>query len=349
MSDPGTHPGQLAHGSPYLAHSLLVQLALCLSGALHHACTLSDGPVTWFLPWCLYLKLVVLVTAVMEDEHLVLPARLPLTCTTWFTDAACLHCSTGSSFQNSYGIAQCCACCLRCCCCCVCLLTVQGLGLVFVAVYQKTLSLLYVDDLLKMVKEAFAKDYSPNSYCYDPFTSKFDKILRDCEARADAARRNAAALPQPKATAATATAAAAAAASRGAGQQGGKTAKSGGSSDDSSGSDADDAAAAAGGVAAGGGSSTEECSSGGEESGGKSGFDLAKLKAKSGKRRTAGVAPDSTAKGKPAVAAVGAKKKQVGLPGFWAETALVFVSCLSCLETCCILLGVECCKHIGRL
>lgn len=186
----------------------------------------------------------------------------------------------------------------------------NGLGLVFVAVYQKTLSLLYVDDLLKMVKEAFAKDYSPNSYCYDPFTSKFDKILRDCEARADAARRNAAALPQPKATAATATAAAAAAASRGAGQQGGKTAKSGGSSDDSSGSDADDAAAAAGGVAAGGGSSTEECSSGGEESGGKSGFDLAKLKAKSGKRRTAGVAPDSTAKGKPAVAAVGAKKKQ---------------------------------------
>jgi hypothetical protein len=69
----------------------------------------------------------------------------------------------------------------------------QGLGLVFVAVYQKTLSLLYVDELLAMVKEAFADDYSPSNYSYDTFGTKFHKILRDCEARADAARRNAAA------------------------------------------------------------------------------------------------------------------------------------------------------------
>lgn len=62
----------------------------------------------------------------------------------------------------------------------------------FVAVYQKTLSLMYVDELLALVRDAFAESYSPSSYSYEAFGGKFNKILRDCEARADAARRNAA-------------------------------------------------------------------------------------------------------------------------------------------------------------
>ena len=43
------------------------------------------------------------------------------------------------------------------------LLIVQGLGLVFVAVYQKALSLMYVDELLQLVKQDFtAHHYKPN-------------------------------------------------------------------------------------------------------------------------------------------------------------------------------------------
>ena len=39
----------------------------------------------------------------------------------------------------------------------------QGLGLVFVAVYQKALSLMYVDELLAAVKAEFtANHYKPN-------------------------------------------------------------------------------------------------------------------------------------------------------------------------------------------
>lgn len=62
----------------------------------------------------------------------------------------------------------------------------------FVAVYQKTLSLMYVDELLGLVRDAFTETYSANSYNYEAFGSRFNKILRDCEVRADAARRNAA-------------------------------------------------------------------------------------------------------------------------------------------------------------
>ena len=38
----------------------------------------------------------------------------------------------------------------------------QGLGLVFVAVYQRALKLLYVDDLLERVKEDFKGHYKPD-------------------------------------------------------------------------------------------------------------------------------------------------------------------------------------------
>ena len=41
-------------------------------------------------------------------------------------------------------------------------LCLQGLGLVFVAVYQRALKLLYVDELLDRVKREFAQQYRPN-------------------------------------------------------------------------------------------------------------------------------------------------------------------------------------------
>lgn len=65
----------------------------------------------------------------------------------------------------------------------------QGLGLVFVAVYQKALSLLYVEELLQRIKEAFVSQYEPDCYKYPSFETTFQRILKDCEAKADAARR----------------------------------------------------------------------------------------------------------------------------------------------------------------
>lgn len=47
--------------------------------------------------------------------------------------------------------------------CATLVLYFQGLGLVFVAVYQKALSLMYVDELLYLVKQDFtAHYYKPN-------------------------------------------------------------------------------------------------------------------------------------------------------------------------------------------
>lgn len=44
--------------------------------------------------------------------------------------------------------------------------SLQGLGLVFVAVYQKALKLLYVDELLERLARAFASRYKPDCYQY---------------------------------------------------------------------------------------------------------------------------------------------------------------------------------------
>lgn len=41
-------------------------------------------------------------------------------------------------------------------------LLLQGLGLVFVAVYQRALKLLYVDELLERVKHEFVQQYKPD-------------------------------------------------------------------------------------------------------------------------------------------------------------------------------------------
>ncbi|KAF8073223.1 Srpra [Scenedesmus sp. PABB004] len=168
----------------------------------------------------------------------------------------------------------------------------QGLGLVFVAVYQKSLSLLYVDELLARARDAFVETYAPGAYDFPGYADRFARLLRDCEARADAARR-AAALPK----AAPPPAAAGKAGRAGGGAPGaagsGAATPAGGGSDGSGGSDGDDGGAgssngaaggASGGSGSGSGSSSEDepapAANGGAAAGSPDGggFDLAKLR-----------------------------------------------------------------------
>ncbi|KAI8474960.1 MAG: SRP54-type protein [Monoraphidium minutum] len=162
----------------------------------------------------------------------------------------------------------------------------NGLGLVFVAAYQRTLSLLYVDELLAAVRDAFTGEhYKPGCYDYSGFTRSFEATLKACEARSDAARR-AAAAP-----------ASAAAGAKGGQQRGGAAGKSGGGGGPAQQSgdaeeDAEDggrggaaAAAANGGGATplGSSSSGDEGEDAGAGGGGGGGFDMSKLKAVSRK------------------------------------------------------------------
>ncbi|KAF5842562.1 SRP54-type protein [Dunaliella salina] len=58
----------------------------------------------------------------------------------------------------------------------------EGLGLVFVAVYQKALSLMYVDELLYLVKQDFtAHYYKPNEFSYPTFEEHFMRLLKQWE------------------------------------------------------------------------------------------------------------------------------------------------------------------------
>eukprot|EP00884_Botryococcus_braunii_P015301 jgi/Botrbrau1/2454/Bobra.0226s0013.1 len=67
----------------------------------------------------------------------------------------------------------------------------NGLGLVFVAVYQRALKLLYVDDLLEAVKQEFAtSQFKLKQYDYPKFDASFKRILAEAEARADATLRD---------------------------------------------------------------------------------------------------------------------------------------------------------------
>ncbi|XP_052199157.1 uncharacterized protein LOC127806131 [Diospyros lotus] len=59
------------------------------------------------------------------------------------------------------------------------------LGLVFVAVYQRILHLLYVDDLLAMVKREFSEIYDPKRTVYDDFDDVFRQLRKEAEARAE--------------------------------------------------------------------------------------------------------------------------------------------------------------------
>ncbi|KAK7291951.1 hypothetical protein RIF29_07522 [Crotalaria pallida] len=61
----------------------------------------------------------------------------------------------------------------------------NDLGLVFVAVYQRILHLLYVDDLLAMVKREFSQIYDPKKTFYGDFDETFRQLKVEAEARAE--------------------------------------------------------------------------------------------------------------------------------------------------------------------
>lgn len=64
------------------------------------------------------------------------------------------------------------------------------LGLVFVAVYQRILHLLYVDDLLSMVKQEFSVIYDPKRTSYDDFDDIFQQLKKEAEARAEEMKKS---------------------------------------------------------------------------------------------------------------------------------------------------------------
>ncbi|XP_022750268.1 signal recognition particle receptor subunit alpha-like isoform X1 [Durio zibethinus] len=59
------------------------------------------------------------------------------------------------------------------------------LGLVFVAVYQRILHLLYVDDLLALLRREFSEIYDPKRTVYNDFDETFRQLRREAEARAE--------------------------------------------------------------------------------------------------------------------------------------------------------------------
>ncbi|KAK9749723.1 hypothetical protein RND81_02G145900 [Saponaria officinalis] len=64
------------------------------------------------------------------------------------------------------------------------------LGLVFVAVYQKILHLLYVDDLLSMVKREFSAVYDPCRTDYGDFDDVYRQLRLEAEARAEEVKKS---------------------------------------------------------------------------------------------------------------------------------------------------------------
>jgi signal recognition particle receptor subunit alpha len=64
--------------------------------------------------------------------------------------------------------------------CCV-FACVQDLGLVFVAVYQRALSLLYVDDLLDRVVTKFVGEFDPAVHNYSAFNDTFRQLVLEAE------------------------------------------------------------------------------------------------------------------------------------------------------------------------
>ncbi|CAK9174436.1 unnamed protein product [Ilex paraguariensis] len=59
------------------------------------------------------------------------------------------------------------------------------LGLVFVALYQRILHLLYMDDLLAMVKKEFSEIYDPKRMVYNDFDDTFRQLRKEAAARAE--------------------------------------------------------------------------------------------------------------------------------------------------------------------
>ncbi|GJW04435.1 signal recognition particle receptor subunit alpha [Tanacetum coccineum] len=71
------------------------------------------------------------------------------------------------------------------------------LGIVFVAVYQKILHLLYVDDLLAMVKREFSEIYDPKRMVYDDFDEIFRQLRKEAEARAEEMKKSKQVMAKP--------------------------------------------------------------------------------------------------------------------------------------------------------
>ena len=65
----------------------------------------------------------------------------------------------------------------------------QGLGLVFVAVYQRALKVLYVDELLEALKAEFPKHYQPKRYDYPAFADGFERLRARLEAAAESKQK----------------------------------------------------------------------------------------------------------------------------------------------------------------
>ncbi|KAE8718890.1 hypothetical protein F3Y22_tig00109987pilonHSYRG00167 [Hibiscus syriacus] len=64
------------------------------------------------------------------------------------------------------------------------------LGLVFVAVYQRILHLLYVDDLLALVRREFSEIYDPKRTAYNDFDEIFRQLRMEAEARAEELKKS---------------------------------------------------------------------------------------------------------------------------------------------------------------
>ncbi|CAL5349378.1 unnamed protein product [Camellia sinensis] len=64
------------------------------------------------------------------------------------------------------------------------------LGLVFVALYQQILHLLYVDDLLARVKQEFSAIYDPKQMVYNDFDDVFRQLRKEAEARAEETKKS---------------------------------------------------------------------------------------------------------------------------------------------------------------
>ncbi|XP_064965605.1 uncharacterized protein LOC135612820 [Musa acuminata AAA Group] len=66
----------------------------------------------------------------------------------------------------------------------------NDLGLVFVAVYQRILHLLYVDDLLAAARREFSQIYDPKRTSYGDFDEIFRQLQKEAEARAEEMRKS---------------------------------------------------------------------------------------------------------------------------------------------------------------
>ncbi|GFS38990.1 signal recognition particle receptor alpha subunit family protein [Actinidia rufa] len=64
------------------------------------------------------------------------------------------------------------------------------LGLVFVAVYQTILHLLYVNDLLAILKQEFSEIYDPKRTVYNDFDDVFRQLRKEAETRAEEMKKS---------------------------------------------------------------------------------------------------------------------------------------------------------------